>query len=55
MPVPATVPALVERFRVNEAAYRSGHYNETQVLSLIHIYEPTRLLIISYAVFCLNT
>lgn len=31
MPVPATVLELVERFKANEAAYRSGHYNETQV------------------------
>src|SRR5678815_3662934 len=31
-----------------------AHVSGTQVLSLIHISEPTRLLSISYAVFCLK-
>lgn len=31
MPAPELVLELVERFRRNEAAYRSGQYNETQV------------------------
>eukprot|EP00658_Telonema_sp_P-2_P057317 TRINITY_DN45767_c0_g1_i1.p1 TRINITY_DN45767_c0_g1~~TRINITY_DN45767_c0_g1_i1.p1 ORF type:complete len:232 (+),score=41.25 TRINITY_DN45767_c0_g1_i1:128-823(+) len=32
----------------------SGRHNTTNYLSLIHISEPTRLLSISYAVFCLK-
>src|SRR5678815_4315881 len=36
--------------------YRPGRWSDAQILeelSLIHISEPTRLLSISYAVFCL--
>ena len=33
---------------------RFGEYNTIENLSLIHISEPTRLLSISYAVFCLK-
>ena len=32
----------------------TGSYDIVQLLSLIHISEPTRLLSISYAVFCLK-
>jgi hypothetical protein len=31
MPAPDRILELIERFRFNEASYRSGNYNETQV------------------------
>lgn len=31
MPAPHRILELIERFRFNEASYRSGNYNETQV------------------------
>src|SRR5674536_382044 len=42
-------PFLIKDF---EGAY--NHVKKHQQLSLIHISEPTRLLSISYAVFCLK-
>src|SRR5678815_3351286 len=41
--------------RIINVEYNTIQYNTTQYnLSLIHISEPTRLLSISYAVFCLK-
>src|SRR5678815_3011043 len=44
--------------RMSPSAYLRGHghgiFYTLQYLSLIHISEPTRLLSISYAVFCLK-
>jgi hypothetical protein len=31
MPAPDRILELIERFRFNEASYRTGSYNETQV------------------------
>ena len=49
-------PELVEMFNAGlENLKASGEYDEiVDSLSLIHISEPTRLLSISYAVFCLK-
>src|SRR5678816_2446363 len=41
-------------FNVNGPASIEGSYGAVGALSLIHISEPTRLLSISYAVFCLK-
>src|SRR5674536_55323 len=38
-----------------EAVIKTRYTYDTMKLSLIHISEPTRLLSISYAVFCLKT
>src|SRR5674536_392782 len=40
--------------RAQDAAFRAGCAQAGLTLSLIHISEPTRLLSISYAVFCLK-
>ena len=45
----ATAKAVVEQVRDLYATY----YRKSGNLSLIHISEPTRLQLISYAVFCL--
>ena len=47
-----TVKALMEKYNVDGIIHLAA---ESHVdLSLIHISEPTRLLSISYAVFCLK-
>src|SRR5450759_5558004 len=49
--------SLVQTVRVSTSGYDMGQLNaqwgQLQNLSLIHISEPTRLGMISYAVFCL--
>ena len=57
-PVPVLKPSA-EEIRLGGAAnvalnLSSLGSNATLILSLIHISEPTRLLSISYAVFCLK-
>src|SRR5674476_1520629 len=52
---PVPLPTRIERFDI----LRSPHVNKTsrdqfEILSLIHISEPTRQAEISYAVFCLK-
>ncbi|GAB5818679.1 hypothetical protein JMUB7540_28280 [Staphylococcus aureus] len=41
-------------FTVNEKRFKQADVFEDLYLSLIHISEPTRLALISYAVFCLK-
>src|SRR5674536_287236 len=50
----AVVAALVAAGEPVQALTRSSHSAAAVRLSLIHISEPTRLLSISYAVFCLK-
>src|SRR5450756_654759 len=50
-----TAEGLLEKIPYREPGQRTRHeYRLTQKLSLIHISEPTRLGMISYAVFCLK-
>eukprot|EP00658_Telonema_sp_P-2_P055869 TRINITY_DN443_c0_g1_i19.p2 TRINITY_DN443_c0_g1~~TRINITY_DN443_c0_g1_i19.p2 ORF type:complete len:100 (-),score=26.87 TRINITY_DN443_c0_g1_i19:11-310(-) len=54
---PSMLLALPEPFPAHRARGRERVFREVRVdqgLSLIHISEPTRLLSISYAVFCLK-
>src|SRR5674536_61670 len=52
---PVDVPALQDvLLRVGRLADQIPEVAEVVILSLIHISEPTRLLSISYAVFCLK-
>src|SRR5678816_470345 len=48
-----TLPYALARPRLRDALHESGP-SPAEALSLIHISEPTRLLSISYAVFCLK-
>src|SRR5674536_56038 len=47
-------PALSSKFSTPSTEVRGLHGRRCIDLSLIHISEPTRLLSISYAVFCLK-
>ena len=50
-----TALKLLPKFRANGGSLRENlALQNVQVLSLIHISEPTRPLYISYAVFCLK-
>eukprot|EP00658_Telonema_sp_P-2_P074864 TRINITY_DN64184_c0_g1_i1.p1 TRINITY_DN64184_c0_g1~~TRINITY_DN64184_c0_g1_i1.p1 ORF type:complete len:105 (-),score=31.42 TRINITY_DN64184_c0_g1_i1:122-436(-) len=48
------VPAVVDLAAMRDAVVKMGGDAQKVNLSLIHISEPTRLLSISYAVFCLK-
>ena len=52
---PAEIDAAIDRLAVDLVSGGTrGRAASVLVLSLIHISEPTRLLSISYAVFCLK-
>src|SRR5678815_4250034 len=49
-----TMRTILPREKYKEPQQRDNFYQQVLQLSLIHISEPTRLLSISYAVFCLK-
>ncbi|GAB5857708.1 hypothetical protein JMUB7542_27790 [Staphylococcus aureus] len=57
MMVKYEIPLSIENLKVDDSIWRSMLEHESIHmidLSLIHISEPTRLALISYAVFCLK-
>eukprot|EP00658_Telonema_sp_P-2_P027052 TRINITY_DN20978_c0_g1_i3.p1 TRINITY_DN20978_c0_g1~~TRINITY_DN20978_c0_g1_i3.p1 ORF type:complete len:115 (-),score=30.46 TRINITY_DN20978_c0_g1_i3:61-405(-) len=53
-PLESLIGPLLLRRRRRRRVHSLRHQHQCQDLSLIHISEPTRLLSISYAVFCLK-